>query len=177
MNFIPEPPQTAEIVPFFEDARSEDGWHGHTTGKSIDVLKSEINEAVSRLGGMVVNFQRGTFATEQINREGFQITFIIQGDGRPLARGALDIAALPNKPAPAKSYEMRQDRALRMALYMARDILQGLWNLRKLSPGFVPLLPWTLEENSGKTFSQLWAQSLAVPALTVDGEFTQSSQT
>ena len=47
-----------------------------------------------------------------------------------------------------------------MALYMLREALDGTWFLRQLSPGYAPLMPWMLERDSGKTFTELWSDSV-----------------
>ncbi len=67
-----------------------------------------------------------------------------------------------------------------MALYMLRNALDGNWFLQQLSPGFAPLLPWMLEEKSGKTITQLWSESVSIGNLLpvpgdefVEGEFSE----
>ena len=66
-NFIPDQPKKAVDVPFYDDVSSEGGWQGQSTTKSIDTLKSEIVQAVSRLGGLVVGFQKGNLAAGKVS--------------------------------------------------------------------------------------------------------------
>jgi hypothetical protein len=141
-------------VPWFEDAKEKDGWKGHATTKSIDRLQSEINTAVSRLGGVVSGYQRGTFEIDNQKRDGFQIHYALGHEDQFVA-GRLDIAALPVKD---KWNTKKKEQALRMALYMVREALEGSWLLQQLSPGYAALMPWMLNQD-GKTVSQLWAES------------------
>lgn len=53
-NFIPDQPKKAADVPYFDDVSSDAGWQGQATTKSIETLKSEIVQAVCRLGGLVI---------------------------------------------------------------------------------------------------------------------------
>lgn len=157
MTFIPEQKQ-AESVPYFEDVTAADGWQGHTTTKSIDTLKAEIIQAISRLGGLVSGFQKGVFGD---NREGFRIHYAIERDNGIMVPGQFDLAALPVKSSTRlhRSKDKRQEQALKMALYMTRQALDGLWFLQQLSPGYIGLLPWMLEAKSGQTLSQLWTDT------------------
>lgn len=150
MSFIPDTPEAAKVVPYYENARKEDGWQGHTTTKSIKRLQAEISDAISRLGGMVTSFQRGRFD----DREGFRILYTLEV-GNGLSRGQIDIAALPVKD---KWNETKKDKSLRMALFMLREALNGTWFLQQLSPGYAPLMPWMIGMD-GKTITQLWAES------------------
>ena len=155
MDFIPEQPKDAQQVPFFEEATADGGWQGHGTGKSIQQLQSEISSAIGRLGGMIVGFQRGHFVLDHQKREGFQVHYTIENPGGHLIRGKLDIAALPLKKAtPAK-----QEKTLKMALFMLRNALDGAWFLQQLSPGYAALMPWMLDERTGKSVTQLWSES------------------
>lgn len=162
MDFIPDQPRhEVDSIPFFDDVSSEGGWKGHTTGKTIDTLKSEIMVSISRLGGLVTGFQRGIFHIRDRKHEGFRIHYVVEQPNGQLWRGRLDIAALPvrNEPRFRRSYDRRKQQSLKMALYMLREALDGTWFLQQLSPGYSPLLPWMLEEASGKTFAQLWSES------------------
>mgnify|MGYP001568308587 FL=1 len=172
MNFIPDQqkiePQT---VPYFDDVTAEDGWQGHSTGKSIDRLKQEVITALERLGGTVRTFQRGTFIVDDKKREGFQVHYIIElpdGDMRP---GRLDVAALPVREEYRlqRTLASRREKSLKMALYMLREALDGTWFLSKLSPGYAPLMPWMLTEK-GKTVTQLWSESVFVGNLLPSGK-------
>lgn len=185
MNFIPEQmTREPQAVPFFEDVTAEQGWRGHTTGKSIEKLKLEIVASIARLGGQVTNFQRGAFQVGDQKRDGFRVHYVQDQAGK-LLYGQLDIAALPVKASyrARQAYEKRRDQSLKMALFMAREALDGIWFLQHLSPGYAPLMPWMLEEATGKTLTQLWTErSLASEYLlpppgtdtdAIDAEFTE----
>jgi hypothetical protein len=172
MNFIPETPKdTRPEVPYFDDVTSEGGWQGHSTSKSIDTLKSEIMEAIGRLGGLVSGFQRGTFHIGDRKREGFQIHYHIERPDGQLVRGRLDVAALPVKEDRRlrRSYDTHRQKSLKMALYMLRMALEGTWFLQQLSPGYAPLMPWMLADGE-KTVTQLWSESSAMGNLLPPGE-------
>lgn len=165
MEFIPEQFKSeSQEVPFFDDVTGEGGWQGHSTSKSLDTLKSEVMTSISRLGGLVTGFQRGIFQIGNVRREGFQIHYVIEQSDGTMSRGRLDIAALPVKDdyRLQRSFEKRKEKSLKMALYMLRNALDGTWFLQQLSPGFAPLLPWMLEERSGKTLTQLWSESISM---------------
>ena len=163
MNFTPEQPKIAQNVPYFDDVTAKDGWAGHATSKSIDTLKAEIVVVISRLGGMVSenSFQRGSFLIDDKKREGFQIQYAIQHPDGSIVPARLDVAALPvrNDYRLNRTLKKRSEQSLKMALYMLRSALEGTWFLQQLSPGYAPLMPWMLEKSSGKTISQLWAES------------------
>ena len=172
MNFIPDQSKIeSQEVPYFDNVTTEDGWQGHSTGKSIERLKQEVITALERLGSTVRTFQRGTFIVDNKKREGFQIHYVIElpdGDMRP---GRLDVAALPVR----EEYQLRRtltsrrERSLRMSLYMLREALNGTWFLSRLSPGYAPLMPWMLAKN-GMTVTQLWSENVFVGNLLPSGE-------
>jgi len=171
-NFIPDQPKQAADVPWFDDVSSDAGWQGQTTTKSVETLKSEIVQAVSRLGGMVTGFQKGTFQIGEKKREGFRMTYTIEtGDGK-LIPGRMDIAALPvkNTYSARSSYEKRAEKSLKMALYMLRNSIDGLWFLQQLSPGYAPLMPFMLSGSGDLTVSQLWSESALMTNLLPPGE-------
>lgn len=155
MNFVPDQQDHKEIV-FFEDARKEDGWQGHTTTKSIDRLKAEITDAVARLGGFVAGFQKGKFLVDNRERDGFQVFYSL--GGKP---SRVDIAALPVKD---KWDTKKRDKSLRMALFMLREGFDGMWLMQQLIPGYAPLVMFMLNRD-GKTISQLWAEQPAIGKL------------
>jgi hypothetical protein len=161
MNFIPEIPKNSnQAVPFYEDATRTDGWQGQATEKSIKTLQAETIEAVSRLGGSVTSFQRGSFQGENGTRDGFRIHYMIEvGDGKQMA-GRIDIAALPvkNDFSLRRTETKRKEAALKMALYMLRIALEGTWFLQQLSPGYSALVPFMLGPGE-KTISEWWAES------------------
>lgn len=171
MNFIPETPKSSVEVPYYDDVTGEAGWQGQSTTKSIEALKSEISTSISRLGGLVTGFQRGRFATGELNREGFRIGYMIETPGGEMIRGRIDVAALPVKEdfTMRRSLDSRRERSLRMALYMLRIALDGTWFLAQLSPGYAPLMPWMLADGE-KTVSQLWSESAVMSRLLPPGE-------
>lgn len=161
-SFIPEQ-KKADAVPYYEDVTSDAGWQGHATGKGVETLKSEIAKSISRLGAHVMSFQRGVFEVDGESREGFQIRYILEGQK---VEGRLDVAALPVR----SKYDMaKKDKSLRMALYMVRNAMDGLWFLQQLSPGYAALMPWMLAQGD-KTVSQLWAESAMMSNLLPPGE-------
>src|SRR5689334_8429628 len=153
MNFIPDQGEAQE-VPFFEDVRKDSGWEGQGTEKTIDQLKIEVGDAVTRLGGFVRFFQQGTFRTGVGTRSGFQLHYTI--DSRP---ARLDIAALPVR------QKSNKERSIKMALYMTRDVFNGLWFLQQLSPGYAALMPFMIADEKGHTVSQLWSESAVMKKL------------
>lgn len=173
MQFIPEQPESV-AVPYYDDVSAEAGWQGHATSKSLDVLKSEVIVAIGRLGGVVAGFQRGAYELDQVRREGFQIHYQIANGLGAMIPCRLDVAALPVKDTPRthKTYTDRLDKSLKMALYMLRNALEGLWFLQQLSPGFVPLMPWMIAGDTGKTMTQLWQEN-AFHQLTPGGDFVE----
>lgn len=169
-SFKPEEKKISH-VPYFEDASREEGWQGYRTEKSIKVLQSEIGEAIGRLGGIVSGFQRGTFHVDNQPREGFQVHYSIQNPNGQLVPGRLDVAALPTR----SSASSMKEKSLRMALYMLRNGLDGMWFMQQLSPGFAALMPWMLADE-GKTISQLWSESPIMNRLLPpsESEFTEA---
>lgn len=169
-NFVAED-KKAVRVPYFEDATREEGWQGYSTTKSIKSLQSEISEAIVRLGGIVSGFQKGVFQVENQSREGFRIHYALKSSSGELVAGRLDIAALPVK---EKYNESRKDKSLRMALYMLRTALNGMWFMQQLSPGYAPLMPWMLADEN-KTISQLWSESPVMSRLIppTTGDFSE----
>ena len=159
MNFIPESEINIKDVPYFEEINTGNGWQGHSTTKSIDKLKAEIISAVERLGGIIVGFQKGKFQINDKDREGYQLNYTVNMPNNKIFYGRIDVAALPikNEYKLRKSYESRKNKALKMALYMLKISLDGLWFLQQLSPGYSALMPWMLVEDN-KTISQIWGE-------------------
>lgn len=158
MTFIPDQPNEQQPVPYFEDVNGAGGWVGHTTSKSIESLCAEISTALGRLGGSVIGVQSGSFQDEHApnrKRPGYVIRYTYATpDGRSLA-GKIEVAGLPlRKHTPEKEKQSRK-----MALYMLRDALEGLWYMQQLSPGLVALMPFMLAEND-QTFSQKFQSGL-----------------
>lgn len=161
-SFIPETPKDEKKVPYFEDAKREDGWQGHTTTKSIKTLQAEISNSISRLGGMVSSFRKGKFG----NRDGFQILYMIDTPNGAMP-GKINIAALPLRSH--WSDLQKREKALRMALYMLREALDGTWMLEQLSPGYAPLMPFMIGKDN-KTISELWSDSAMMSNLLPSGD-------
>lgn len=189
MDFIPKTPSKVREVPYFDDVTSEAGWSGHSTSKSMETLKAEITQSLSRLDGMVTGFQRGTFVTKadeensSIEREGFHIHYAIETPHGQMIPGRLSIAALPVRSVKLrtgwdKTLARKTEQSLKMALYMTRDALDGAWYLMQLSPGYAPLIPWLLNKDN-KTVTQLWSESAALRALSPpdDSEFEPDENT
>lgn len=168
-NFIPNDNPKSVKVPYFEDVSSDEGWQGHTTSKSIDTLKAEIAKAISRLGGIVSGFQSGVFNIDGKKREGYQIHYALGTPGGKYVPGRMDIAALPIKDGWHKTREKRREQSMKMALYMLRMAVDGMWFLQQLSPGYAPLMPWMIASD-GKTVSQLWAESSMMTNLLPPGK-------
>lgn len=172
MSFIPEQPKDSQQVPFFDDVSKEAGWQGQSTTKSIKALQAEIIEAVGRLGGLVINFQRGLFQGLGESRDGFQVHYVVEGaEGRQVP-GRIDIAALPVKPDTfrSNSVDKRREQSLKMALYMLRMALDGTWFLQQLSPGYSALVPFMIGAGTDKTLSQLWSESSIMNNLLPPGD-------
>jgi hypothetical protein len=179
MNFIPEKNKDAvQSVPYFEDVKASDGWQGQTTGKSLERLKSEILDAVTRLGGKVTGFVKGTFIVGSLKREGFQVHYFIEAADGKVTDGRIDVAALPVKDdwRIKKSVKTRQEQSLKMALYMLRDALNGTWFLQQLSPGYAALIPWMLVDGK-RTITQAWSESAMMGRLLPPGnaEFVEGN--
>lgn len=153
-NFTPEESKAIH-VPFFEDVSRDEGWQGYSTTKPIKKLQAEIGDAISRLGGIVSSFQRGTFLVDSQTREGYRVHYSIQNPNMQIIMGRIDVAALP---VHNRRDESKKDKALRMSLYMLRNALDGMWFMQQLSPGYAALMPWMLADGE-RTVSQLWSES------------------
>ena len=166
--------QEAKEVPFFKDTTSKGGWAGHTTDKSIDKLQFEVKEAISLLGGTVTGFMKGTFSGKN-PRDGYRVHYIMQSPNG-MVQGKMEIAALPieKKPwmslAQKKAKERKREQALKMALFLLRDSLKGMWYLQQLSPGFAALMPFMIVNDAGETITQLWSRQAEFTNLLPSGE-------
>jgi hypothetical protein len=185
MPFVPTEPERKNDLVYFDDVESSDGWVGHTTGKSISTLKSDIVSAISRLGGLVSAFIPGeaniTHGTQIIKRFGYRIEYSIETPDHKLVYGKIEIVALPIRDSPSlrRSETTRRDKSMRMALYMACKAIEGWWYLEKLSPGYMALMPFMLYDQN-RTVSQAWHEDNIEKALpapkdgdVVDGEFKE----
>lgn len=177
--FTPDKNDKAVDVPYFENAKAEDGWQGHATTKSLKTLQAEISTAIGRMGGSVIEFRQGKFQVGKVERPGFQLLYAIAGQ-----QGRMDIAALPIKKDSRnrRSEGKRTEQSIRMALYMVRLALDGAYLLSKLSPGYAPLIPFMLDK-SGQTVSELWNNTQQFKALKppdestfVDGEWSVADE-
>lgn len=175
MEFKPDG-QEAKEIPFFKDTlgQSKKGWAGHTTSKSIEKLKSEVKEAIDLLGGTVTGFTKGTF-DGKYPRDGYLLHYVMESPGG-LVNGKMEIAALPIEKKPwmslqqKKAQERKREQSLKMALFMLRDSLKGMWYLQQLSPGFAALMPFMIANDAGETITQLWSKQATFTNLLPAGE-------
>ncbi len=164
-------------VPYFDDVDSQGGWVGHTTGRSKKALISDITQNMTKLGATVIEFQEGTFAQGTDKpRDGFILRYTTNG-----LAGEIKIAALPVKPYTSRNkrgYPKRKSDAIRMALYMFNEHVRGMWYAQKLSPGYLPLVPFMLDKH-GNTLSEAFLGSgqfaigAGEDAIIFDGEFEE----
>lgn len=139
-------------VPFFEDATKKDhGVKGHTTGKSLEKLKSEVRSAIARLGGGVHRIQHVKFPDPEKGeaRYGFVVTFDYLGHP-----AEMKIAGLPLK----NPTDTKKDQSMKQALYTIRESLEAQHNQYLLSPGSHPLLPYVLDADNDRTFGEAFDQ-------------------
>jgi hypothetical protein len=166
MEFIPETPKMDIDIPYYDDVKAEAGWQGHGTSKSIETLKSEVQQALANLGGLVVGFQRGLYKEDNQIRAGIAIHYTIEATDGSMFPGRIDVAALPVRKPKRIPYnkterevmQSREEKSLKMALFNVRDALKSQFNLSMLSPGYAPLMPWMIAKGD-KTIGQLWAES------------------
>jgi len=163
MDFQPEQQSAAYDVPFFENARASDGWEGQATTKTIKQLETELTSAITRLNGGVTSIVWGKFNDGKNEREGCRIEFILRRDNGLVDSARIDLASLPcrdpNKPTPYRKFK-NSDASKRMMLYMATQAFKGLWFMRMLAPGLVPLMPFLLikdAQGKAQTLSELYA--------------------
>jgi len=186
MDFMPDKDQGLTLdVPYNDEARSQDGWQGQGTSLSLQTLQSHVTQAMSRLGGVIHGFQRGSYLIGDVQRAGVQIHYSIEGPNGKMAYGRMDIAALPVKePAQRHGWKQtlarRHDASLRMALYNVAQALRAQWVLKQLNPSYIPLMPWLLA-GKNRTVSELYAESGYTKKLMppkaeafVEGEFRES---
>lgn len=170
MKFVPTTGEFSQEVPYFDEVKSEGGWKGHGTGKSMMTLKAEITQSVARLGGQVTGFVRGAYEMENgVSRDGFQIHYAIEDANANLHQGRIDVAALPVREPKRRSgsrqtMERKREQTLKMCLFMIRDALDGQWFLQMLSPGYAALMPWMLAKGD-KTVTELWSESATMKKL------------
>lgn len=164
MEFMPDKDEGPTLdVPYFGEARKEDGWQGQGTTRSYDSLKARLTEAMARLGGVVHTVQRGVYTLGGVERVGAQIHYSIEGPGGQMYYGRMDIAALPViEPKQSARYQEvmrnRQKKSLAMALYNVVEALRAQWVLKQMNPAYVPLMPWLLAKDD-KTISQTYIEA------------------
>lgn len=134
---------------YFEDVKSDEGYRGHRTGKSIETLKSEVKEAVGRLGGAVVAITEGDFPMVP-ERTGFRITF--NYGGMP---GHIDIAALPCR----NKNKTNVEQSLKQALYTAREMFEIDRQGKSFIPGMEPIFQY-IEDRKGRTLFEAFVQDM-----------------
>lgn len=192
MNFIPDTDNETFEIPFLDDARSDDGWQGHSTNESIGSLRAQITAEIGRLGGTVIRWMRGTYHIQNQERPGVQIVYQIVKQNNAFFEGRIDIAGLPWRPpyGGKKSHggykdavEKKKEKSLAMALYNVREALKAMRIMQTLSPGYAALVPWLLAGDSGKTIGELWGSgSIALPSSidnpdgAIEGKFTEVSE-
>lgn len=160
MKFIPSEPEK-KTVPYFEDATKAAGYGGYTTEKGIVALKSEVQQAIARLGGTVTGFISGKFIDEtdpRRTRPGFSISYTQTAPNGALLPGRIDFAGLPcRNPANAPKSE-------RMALWMVSKAFQAMFYFEQMAPGYSTLMPFMLND-SGATMFEFWGEKLlSLPA-------------
>ena len=183
VKFTPDETQDeTALVPYFDEARSKEGWSGQSTTKSIETLKAEVVRAVARLGGKITRFTRGSYEIDGKERAGYQIEYIVEAPDGQLFPGRFDIAALPVKiPTRGNVKQIEKNRhkaSLRMSLYNVVNSLEASWILQMLSPGYNVLIPWMLVDGE-KTISEIWLEAASFRQLTppkpgdiVEGDYT-----
>jgi hypothetical protein len=147
-GFIPEQSFEEVEVPFFDDVTAEDGWQGHATRKTLSALQSEVTQAFSRLDGLVINFIKGRYPS---GRLGYRIFYAIKMPNGEQIPGRMDIAALPVREPKVDglrgrdAMQSKEEKTLKMALYMVKAALDGARFMKQLSPGYQPLMPWMIQ--------------------------------
>lgn len=163
VKFEPEDAKTAPEAPYFEDISGDMGYKGMYTEKSLERLQGEVTNAISNLGGYIVNVQRGKFIDEKgRGRFGYVFVFTISGPGgNGQMMAEVKVAAFPLR----KWNKNKEEQAKKMALYVLRDWLQSLFNFQKFTPTPVAtLIPFMLDRD-GDTLSDAWISGKITPGL------------
>jgi hypothetical protein len=147
-TFKPKSDDTPRTL-YFEDVKSDEGYRGHRTGKTIETLKSEVKEAVGRLGGAVVAIAAGDFPGSP-ERTGYRITFTYGG-----IPGHIDIAALPCR----KATKTNVEQSLKQALFTAREMFEIDRQGKAFIPGMEPIFQY-IEDNKGRTLFEAFRQDM-----------------
>src|SRR5258706_2653562 len=142
--FIPDlTAKKPSSIPYFEDS-SKLAVPGRGTTKTHEQLQKEVVKLLAELGAYSVTFTPGNLDEAPI-RYGFRIDFRFEG-----AMGRIDIAALPIRHThPTKKYA-----ALAQALYLFRDKIQAQVYASIYEPGSIPLVPYLINPQSGKTVTE-----------------------
>jgi hypothetical protein len=169
MEFIPDSTSQQRVqVPFFEDARAEDGWEGQTTRKTVRELERELATTLTRLGGGITGIKWGRFNDGETVREGCHLNFVLQRDNGAMDAARMPLAALPCR-GPNRASKTRgvsnAEASRRMMLFMLNRAFSGLWFVQQMSPGYVPLMPFLLVGDTGKTITQLYSEQGMFSAL------------
>jgi len=170
VKFTPDETQDeTALVPYFDEARSKEGWSGQSTTKSIETLKAEVVRAVARLGGKITRFTRGSYEIDGKERAGYQIEYIVEAPDGKVFPGRFDIAALPvKKPTRGNVDQIERNRhkaSVRMSLYNVVNSLEASWILQMLSPGYNVLIPGMLGDGE-KTIGEIWLDAASFRQLT-----------
>lgn len=161
MKFVPTEPEK-KIIPYFEDASKSAGYGGKYTDKDIRTLRSEVSQAISRLGGTVITFMSGKFIDEtdpKRVRPGFSITYTQSGPNGVSMPGKIEFAGLPcRNPSNISKSE-------KTALWMVARAFEAMFYFEQMAPGYSTLMPFILDAKSGKTMFEYWGDKLlALPA-------------
>lgn len=161
MKFVPNTPEK-KVVPYFEDANKSAGYGGKYTDKDIRTLRSEVTQAISRLGGTVINFVAGKFIDEtdpRRTRPGFSISYTQVGPNGASVPGRIDFAGLPCRNA------TNVPRSEKTALWMVARAFEAMFYFEQMAPGYSTLMPFMLDSKSGKTMFEYWGdQLLSLPS-------------
>lgn len=172
MKFIPDDPIDGLQIPYYEEASSSLGIVGHTTNRTEQELRIEIERYMAHLGAAITGFASGRFGEDDEGpfRHGYVIDF--KWEGNP---GRIIVAGLPIR----KETVIRIDKAKRHALYSVMLRLQSQFNSQLVMPGDMPLVPYLLNE-SGQTLMEVVAEQQGFPQLeapqgeVVEGDFRES---
>jgi hypothetical protein len=161
MKFVPDQSLNQKAVPYFEDATKKDGYGGYTVTRENRSLKSDVTQAISRLGGTVTGFVSGKFVDEtdaKRTRPGFSITYTQSGPSGVQIPGRIDFAGLP-----CRNINNIQ-KSEKMALWMVAKALEAMFYFEQMAPGYSTLMPFMLADKKGQTLFEVWGnQLLALP--------------
>lgn len=193
MEFIPDDHEPEALdIPYVDELRKVDGWRGHTTTKSYETLKTDVTNAISKLGGVVHSIQRGAFKINNIERPGVVVHYTLEGPDGKMAYGRFDMAGPPFKTVThvgehtkthREQTRARRDQSVRVGLYNVVEALKSQWVLKQLNPAYAPLMPWLLADGKNtitERFTAAGVGNIQLPEPKNDeddvitGEFTES---